>query len=252
MSVFSSAHPESRRTDRAGITNRILIKTFLNYIPKDMRNSPNIAGMICPPITAMIYPLTTGFGCSLPLNFQSGPLFIYLGKSYSTYSMSRGFVKEDDQEEIPMVPPRADLPEGVTNYVTQAGMNELLAEKQALITEKSKLDSSGENEKRIALNHINAKLKLLDHRIATAQVVKPNLQARDEIRFGAVITLRIAANNSIQRFQIVGVDEADISKGKIAFTSPLAKALIHKKTGEKAVLKRGREELVFEILDITY
>jgi len=73
--------------------------------------------------------------------------------------MSRGFVKEDDQEEIPMVPPRADLPEGVANYVTQAGMNELLAEKQMLIHEKDQLDISNENEKRIALNHINAKLQ---------------------------------------------------------------------------------------------
>jgi transcription elongation factor GreB len=38
--------------------------------------------------------------------------------------MSRGFVKEDDQEET-IVPPRADLPEGVVNYVTQGGMDEL-------------------------------------------------------------------------------------------------------------------------------
>jgi transcription elongation factor GreB len=50
--------------------------------------------------------------------------------------MSRGFVKEDDQEETPIVPPRADLPEGVVNYVTQGGMDELLNEKQELISEK--------------------------------------------------------------------------------------------------------------------
>lgn len=166
--------------------------------------------------------------------------------------MSRGFVKEDDQEEIPMVPPRADLPEGVSNYVTQVGMNELLAEKQALFHEKSKLEISDENEKRIALNHINAKLQLLENRIATAQIVKLKEQARDKIRFGALIKLKIAANNSIQTFQIVGVDEADISKGKIAFTSPLARVLINKKTGDKPVLKRGQEDLVFEIIDITY
>ena len=49
--------------------------------------------------------------------------------------MSRGFVKEDDQEEVPMVPPRAHLPLGVTNYVTRAGMDELLAEQQALMDE---------------------------------------------------------------------------------------------------------------------
>ena len=161
-------------------------------------------------------------------------------------------MKEDDQEEIPMVPPRADLPEGVTNYVTRAGMDELLTEREMLLDERSKLDSTNENEKRIALNHINAKLQLLENRIATAQVVKQNEQAQDEIRFGAVIKLKITANNSIQTFQIVGVDEADISKGKISFTSPLAKALIHKKTGDKAILKRDPGDLVFEILDITY
>ena len=166
--------------------------------------------------------------------------------------MSRGFVKEDDQEEIPIVPPRADLPEGVTNYVTQVGMNELLAEKQVLINEKSELDSSNENEKRIALNHINAKLQLLDNRIATAQVVKLSEQTHDEIKFGAVIKLKIESNNTVQTFQIVGVDEADISKGKISFTSPLANVLINKKKGDMAILKRGQDDLVFEIMDIAY
>jgi len=111
--------------------------------------------------------------------------------------MSRGFVKEDDQEEIPIVPPRADLPEGVTNYVTQVGMNELLTEKQMM-----------DNE--------------------------------------------IEASKKIQTFQIVGVDEADISKGKISFTSPIARVLINKKNGDKAILKRGQEDLVFEIIDIAY
>lgn len=166
--------------------------------------------------------------------------------------MSRGFVKEDDQEEIPIVPPRADLPEGVPNYVTQAGMSELLEEKQMLVDEKRMLDGTNENEKRIAINHLNARLQLLENRIATAQIVKLDEGVRDEIRFGAVIRLRIAANNSIQTFQIVGVDEADISKGKIAFTSPLAKALINKKVGDKAILKRDQKDLVFEVIGIKY
>ena len=166
--------------------------------------------------------------------------------------MSRGFVKEDDQEEIPMVPPRADLPEGLANYVTQSGMNELLAEKEMLIDQRNKLDSSNENEKRIALNHINAKLQLLNQRIDTARIVKLKEQAPDEIRFGAVITLKTEPNKSKQTLQIVGVDEADISKGKIAFTSPLARVLINKKIGDKAILKRGQKDLVFEILNIAY
>ena len=166
--------------------------------------------------------------------------------------MSRGFVKEDDQEEIPMVPPRADLPEGVTNYVTPVGMDELLAKKQRLIDEKSQIDSPNEDEKRIAMNHVNAKLQLLNNRIATAKIIHPNEQVPEEIRFGARVKLKAAANKKPQTLQIVGVDEADFSKGKISFTSPLAKVLINKKIGDTAILQRAGENLVFEIMDIAY
>lgn len=166
--------------------------------------------------------------------------------------MSRGFVKEDDQEEIPMVPPRAFLPEGVPNYVTQAGMNALLAEKQALENEKDRLDNTSENENRIALNHLNARLQLLNNRIFEAKIIVLSEQPQNEVRFGASVTLKIGSTQKIQTFQIVGVDEADVSKGKISFISPIAKVLINKKTGDKAVLKRDKDELVFEILEITY
>src|SRR5512140_1221435 len=123
--------------------------------------------------------------------------------------MSRGFVKEDDQEEIPIVPQRAYLPEGVANFVTQVGMNQLLAEKEMLISERDNLVNANENEKRIALNYINAKLQLLNNRIAEARIVNLKEQPQSEIRFGALVTLRTATSDNIQTFQIVGVDEAD-------------------------------------------
>jgi transcription elongation factor GreB len=166
--------------------------------------------------------------------------------------MSRGFVKEDDQEDIPLVPPRAELPNGVINYVTPSGWDALLAEKQMLTDEKNQLTISSENEKRIALNHINAKLHLLNNRIAEAKIVDLKEQPQNEIRFGARVTFRAEATKTIQTFQIVGVDEADVAKGKLSFLSPLAKALINKKKGEKAVLKTGRDERVFEVIDIVY
>lgn len=166
--------------------------------------------------------------------------------------MSRGFIKEDDQEEIPLVPQRADLPAGVSNFITQTGMNLLMAEKQALISERDSLNIANENERRIAVNYLNAKLQLLNNRIAEARIVNLTEQPQNEIRFGALVTLRIEATKKIQSFQIVGVDEADISKGKISFLSPIAKVLINKKIGDKAVLKRERENVVFEILDISY
>jgi len=131
-------------------------------------------------------------------------------------------------------------------------MNELQAEKKMLENEKYNLDISNENEKRIALNFINAKLQLLNQRIAKAKIVHLKGQPQNEIRFGAVITLKNDANNKIQTLQIVGVDEANISKGKISFTSPLARILINNKVGDKAILKRTGEDIVFEILEITY
>ena len=166
--------------------------------------------------------------------------------------MSRGFVKEDDQEEIPIVPQRAHLPEGITNFVTRVGMDELLAEKQMLVNEKDNLSSADENEKRIALNYINAKLHLLNYRIAEAKVVNPNEQPQNEIRFGAFVTLKTEGSGNIQTFHIVGVDEADISKGKISFISPLAKTLINKKKGDIVILKQAKKDTVFEIMDIAY
>jgi len=166
--------------------------------------------------------------------------------------MSRGFVKEDDQEEVPMVPPRAYLPPGVPNYVTRAGMDELLTERQALMDEKENLDISGENERRIAVNHIAAKLKLLDNRIIEARIIDLEEQPQDEIRFGATVILITEGTEDIQTFQIVGVDETDISSGKISFLSPLARVLTNKKVGNKVVLKRPKGDQVFEIVDITY
>lgn len=166
--------------------------------------------------------------------------------------MSRGFVKEGDQEQVPMVPARAYLPEGVTNYVTPTGMDELLAEKDKLVNEKDKHHHANENEKRIAINHINARLQLLNNRIDTAVVVHPDEDQQDEIMFGALVTLKIGRSGKVKTFQIVGVDEADVSKGKISFISPLANELINKKVGDKVVLKRPDRDIVYEIMKIAY
>lgn len=166
--------------------------------------------------------------------------------------MSRGFVKDGDQEEVPMVPQRAFLPDGVPNVVTRNGLDLLLAEKEELIREKENLGISNENEKRIAQNFINAKLQLLNNRITDARVIDPRDESHDEVTFGATITIRMQSTGKIQAFQIVGVDEADISKGKISFISPLARALMNKKNGEKITLKRDKEEIIYEITGIRY
>ncbi|KEY19176.1 GreA/GreB family elongation factor [Kaistella antarctica] len=166
--------------------------------------------------------------------------------------MSRGFVKEDDQEEIPLVPPRADLPAGTENFVTQNGMDSLMGEKDNLLRDQESLDSSQEKEYRISFNYINAKLQLLNERISSAKIIDPTKLPQDEIHIGATITFKNVENKATQTFQLVGVDEANISQKKISFITPLAKALMHKKVGEKAELNLGDRKNIFEILKIEY
>ena len=169
--------------------------------------------------------------------------------------MSRGFVKEEDQEEAPFIPPRAALPAGVTNYVTPTGYNLLLAEREEMEAELSKNDLEDEKEKRHFRAVITGKLTLLNERIASARIIDPKDQNPDEVRFGAIVNfcrMKDRKNTVSGRFQLVGVDEADIKQHKIAFVAPIARALTGKKKGEEVKAFIAGEEQLLKILDIEY
>ncbi len=169
--------------------------------------------------------------------------------------MSRGFVKEEDQEEAPFIPPRAALPPGVTNYVTPQGHRQLLEEREALEKERKELDISSDKDRRLATAVIDGKLNLLNERLVSARILKPEEQPKDEVRFGATVNFRFLSGSQKgkeQSFTIVGVDEADVKQGKIAFLAPLAKALTGKKSGETAKVQMGGELRELEILTISY
>ena len=166
--------------------------------------------------------------------------------------MSRGFVKEDDQEDIPFIAPRAYLPPGTINYFTPTGMEALMSEREALISEKNQWHGHNENERRVANNYLNARLQLLDERIVSARVVKLNEQPKHEVRFGATVTIKDLHSNNIQTIQITGVDEANPVLGKISFISPLAHVLTNKKIGDEVQLKRKIGEIKYLIEQIEY
>jgi transcription elongation factor GreB len=147
--------------------------------------------------------------------------------------MSRGFIKEGDQEEIPMVPPRAYLPEGVPNYVTKEGLDALKEELKNLESERVK---AGDNY--IMVNFLDATIKLLVGRINSAVEVDLSKVSKDTVSFGAWVRY----NGRVVR--IVGVDEADVNKGLVSFVSPIAKALIGKKAGD--IIELGKERIVVE------
>ncbi|GHA31177.1 transcription elongation factor GreB [Salinimicrobium marinum] len=166
--------------------------------------------------------------------------------------MSRGFVKEDDQEEAPFIPPRASLPAGVINYVTPEGLQQLLEERNKLELERTNLVAENDTERRRAMAVIDGKMNLLQERINSARVLHPSEQPDDEVRFGAEVRLKDLQKNILQKFKIVGIDEADVRKQKIAFVAPIARAVTGKKIGEVAEFKLGNEVRELEVLGINY
>jgi len=166
--------------------------------------------------------------------------------------MSRGFVKESDQEEIPLIPPRAPLPAGATNYVTPAGFAALESERDALEAEKAALPSVNEGEQRRAATFIDGKLALLQQRILSARILKLEDQPQNEVRFGARVRLQMGVGGKEQEFQIVGVDEANVKEKKIAFSSPIAKAITGLWVDETKKFRMGGEVKQLKVLEIKY
>ena len=154
--------------------------------------------------------------------------------------MSRGFVKEGDQEEVPMVLPRAFLPSGTPNYVTPEGLKRLLDEMESL---KKEWTDAGSNY--VTKNYLDAKMRLLSERINSAVLIDNTKANPDVVSFG----MYVKYNDKVIR--IVGVDEADASKGLISFISPIAKALIGKKKGDKFEIKVPRGTEIVEIFEIS-
>lgn len=165
--------------------------------------------------------------------------------------MSRGFVKEGDQEEIPLVTPRAHLPNGVANYVTPNGLQELKKELEDMINERKELQLQNIENNRVQINYITAKMRLLEERINSAKIVDLNKQNKNEIHFGAKITIYKKQEKCKCQYQIVGVDEANVSQNKVSFLSPIAKVLINKKVGDKITLKtpKGDKDMTIESID---
>lgn len=155
--------------------------------------------------------------------------------------MSRGFVREGDQEEPPFIPPRAPLPDGVANHVTPRGLR-LLHEERAALEARRSGPFESEEAKRRGWAEIDGRLERLNERVASARVAEPPDPAPDEARFGATVTFVLLGgpqNGQERTFTIVGVDEASVKDGRIAFTAPVARALLGKRKGEEAAYALG-------------
>lgn len=159
--------------------------------------------------------------------------------------MSRAFIKEDANQEDVQVAPRAPLPDGARNLVTQRGLDLLLAEREEI---RAGLAAGGvaASDERLRLA-FEAALDELLPRLASAELSVP-VDDR-QVRFGHEVALEPADVKVAELVvRIVGVDEADPEDGAISYLAPLAQALLGLKLGDEVSLgPSGRRMVVAKI-----
>lgn len=167
--------------------------------------------------------------------------------------MSKAFTKDDSSDAPLVVPARPPLPEGVTNYVTPRGLALLRDELGRLRCERGRLESrSADPDGPRALATAVARVAELEDRLARAQLVEATDPStpRDHVHFGATVTVRSEGGGE-RTYEVVGVDEADIASGRVAFVAPLARALLGKVVGDVVTLRTPRGEEELEVVSIS-
>jgi len=178
--------------------------------------------------------------------------------------MSKAFTREsEDDGEEPQAEP---APPPAKNYISPAGYARLKAELKLLVeTERpevvrtvswaAKNGDRSENgdylygKKR--LREIDRRVRFLIKRLEAAEVVDAAGRDSDQVFFGSTIRMKTKEGEE-RTVTIVGVDETDSPRNRISWISPVAKALIKAREGDRVVLKTpgGIEQL--DILEVRY
>ena len=145
--------------------------------------------------------------------------------------MSVAFTKEDSAETAAetQLPDRPISPH--PNLVTEAGLKALelqLAQAREAYEAVQRIDDVNERRRQAALPLRDA--RYFAERVRTAQVM-PNPASNDTVAFGSTVTFR-RDDGRVQKYHIVGEDEADPQAGSISFGSPVARALMGKAVGD--------------------
>jgi transcription elongation factor GreB len=182
--------------------------------------------------------------------------------------MSKAFTRETDSDEDDRDGDQASaLPAHIKNYVTPAGHAALQAELRQLRQEErpkvvdvvSWAASNGDRSENAdyhygkkRLREIDRRIRYLTKRLESAVLVDPQQQqALRQVFFGATVTY-VGVDGGEHTVTLVGVDEADLSKGKISWLSPVAQALLKARVDDSVQLRTpsGVEEI--EIVAIRY
>lgn len=168
--------------------------------------------------------------------------------------MSKAFTRESDDTPEPPIRPRTTtpLPPGAKNYITAGGARQMQSELERLAQiERPKFAASAADpDARRRLQSLDQRIEHLQEILGTSVVVKPTATPLEHVRFGATVTVRSSSGET--QYRIVGIDETDVDRGWVSWLSPIAKALLNAKLGQRVrfAFPSGEEEL--EIVDLKY
>lgn len=116
------------------------------------------------------------------------------------------------------------------------------------LSENAEYDAAKERQ-----GFLEGRIREVESKLSNAQIIDPKLLDADgRCVFGATVDLEDLETGEALTFQIVGDDEADIKEGKIAISSPIARALIGKYAGDVAEVQAPKGVRELELIDVRY
>lgn len=162
--------------------------------------------------------------------------------------MSRAFVRESDFPQLPELPPQVSpLPPGAKNYLTAGGAQRLQDELTRLREkERPRLASAPPDDidAKRELQVLDQRIRYLQESLRTADIAPATEGPADSVRFGTTVSVR-ENNGGATSYRIVGVDETDLDRNWVSWLSPIARALMNARVGDRIQFKapRGTKEL---------
>jgi transcription elongation factor GreA len=99
---------------------------------------------------------------------------------------------------------------------------------------------------------IEGRIKDIENKLALAEVIDPSKLAGDRVAFGATVKLSNTDTGEEVTYRLLGADEADLAKGSISVTSPLARSLLGKEVGDEVKVRMPGGERTYEVLEVAF
>ena len=99
---------------------------------------------------------------------------------------------------------------------------------------------------------IEGRVMELEDKIARAEVIDVSKLSGAQVKFGATVTVLDEDTEEQARYQVVGEHEADVKKGRLSLTSPLARGMIGKTSGDVFEVQTPAGVKAYEILKVEW